>query len=157
MKRIIAVLLVAALGTGCGLRETEKPKEKVTATPARDYVSEGVLRLQQGDPVAAVRNFDEAIKQNPLDPRPYVLLAQTYMYTKDYHRAIDTLMAATRVAPNDGEVYYLLAVNYNLIKETGRAKASAQKSVEIYGQMRDEENFLKSVALLQGLMKPEAE
>jgi tetratricopeptide (TPR) repeat protein len=120
-----------------------------------DHIQEGIQHLQQANTVEAIKSFDEAIKNNPTDPSGYIILGETYMRLQEYNRAVDSLNAASRVAPDKGEIFYLLAINYGLLGKRDLAKENAQKSVEKFRLAKDEENFLRSLALLQGLMQPE--
>lgn len=157
MKRIVIIMLAAAFVSGCGSEKTEsKGKPQVTAKTAQDkFLNKGIQYLQEANTIDAVRSFDQAIKQNPLDPRGYMILGQTYMRMNAYDRAIDTLSAAARIVPEKGEIFYLLAVNHGLAGNKDLAALNAQKSVELFRQKQDEENFKKSLALLKGLMATE--
>ena len=125
-------------------------------TATHDFMQEGVQYLQEANVPDAIRSFDEAIKKNPTDPQPYMILGQTYMRINDYTRAVDTFSAALRVSPNKGELHYLIAVNYGLAGDMELARKNAEASIEIFRQQKDEENFLRALTLLQGLaQKPE--
>lgn len=168
--RFVIVLCCLIVLSGCGSpqqttssSETESQlpvDEKAMAAKARtpsqsmdeNFIAQGVEHLQDADTLGAIRNFDEYIKRHPQDPRGYIILGQTYMRLNDYPRAIDTFSAATRVAPDQGDLYYFLAMNYGLNNNLDMAIASAQKSVVLFREQKDEENFLRSLALLQGLM-----
>lgn len=169
--RFVIVLCCFLVLSGCGSPQPTAPSREaesqvtvdesaVTAAKARvtpqgmdeSFIAQGVEHLQGADTLGAIRNFDEYIKRHPQDPRGYVILGQTYMRLNDYPRAIDTFSAATRVAPDQGELYYFLAMNYGLNNNLDMAIDSAQKSVVLFREQKDEENFLRSLALLQGLM-----
>lgn len=158
MKRFLVVMLAVAFVSGCGSPSTgskSKPKAtpKETAKRVQDkFLNEGIQYLQEANTVEAVRSFDQAIRQNPLDTRGYMILGQTYMRMNNYDRAIDTLLAASRVSPDQGEIYYLLAVNHRLAGNPELAKENVQKSIELFRQTKDERNFKKSLVLLKGLM-----
>ena len=167
--RLVIVLIVLAVVSGCGSGQEKSeraaepqaaassPMEMAspTATPGTAQkprlIQQGVDYLQDANPVAAVHSFDEYIKQHPNDAQGYLILGQTYMRLNDYPRAIDTFTAATRIAPEQGEAYYLLAMNYGLSGNFEKAIESAQRSVELFRAQKDEQNFLRSLALMQGL------
>jgi len=161
MKIILVTVCVAVLLSGCGRAEQPseqkagmaKPVVKSQSAMERDFVKEGLSHLKQANPGAAIKSFDQAIKQDPADPGNYLVLGETYMRLRDYPRAIDSLSAALRVAPGRGDIHYLLAINQGLMGYDDLALASAQRSVEIFQEQRDRDSFLKSVALLQGLIQ----
>lgn len=152
MKRV-AVVLLALFICGCGSGPSKEEKQAAGGFLKRDYFGEGVRQLKQGNPLAAIKSLNLAIRQSPLESKSYLLLGETYMRLKQYDRAADTFLAASRVAPNEGEIYYLLAVNYGLSGDLNLAQLNARKSVLLFQQEKDEKNFKKSLALLQGLMK----
>jgi Tfp pilus assembly protein PilF len=128
----------------------------MAATPAAAgssnlKIATGMDYLRQGDIRQAIKSFDEAIKENPKDVQGYMILGQTYMHMKEYNRAIDTLTVATQVAPDNGQAHYLLATNFGLAGNYSMARVQAQRSAEIFRKNQDENNFKRSVALLQGL------
>lgn len=146
-------MLVVASMVGCGAPQQEAAEVKMQGSES--YLNQGVRYLKEANVTEAIKNFDEAIKQDPLDTRGYMILGQTYMRLNDSSRAVDTFSAAARVAPNSGEIQYLLAVNYGLMGEMDLARQSAQKSVEIFKALQNDEDFAKSLSLLQGLMTTE--
>jgi len=158
MRNLLIGTVIALLICGCGgppQAKAVKPKEvkQVAALTETDYVEEGIKHLQDSQITEAIQSFDHAIKQDPLNADPYLILSQTYMRLKQFDRAIDTLEAAQRVAPNRGDVEYMLAINYGIAGQEDLAKKSAQKSIELFRQDQDEDNFMKAVALLQGMIK----
>ena len=162
MKKFLAGLLLLAV-SGCGgpppKSETTQPQFPETEqsalkpSPQTKYVDQGLEYLKAGKLAAAIKSFDEAIKQSPKDLRGYVVLGQTYLRVKDYSRAIDTFTAATRVAPDQGDIYFFLAVSQNMAGNKEQAVINAQKSAEVFRQKNDQVNFRKSVLFLQSLMQ----
>lgn len=161
---IIALALFALVG--CGQKESSAPSAQeasssapasrvsnlqATALKSQAYINEGLKQLEQSNIPAAITSFDSAIKANPRDPRGYLVLGQAYLRLKRFDRAIDTFSAMIRVAPRDGEAYYLLAVSYGLSGDKALAKENAEKSIKIFQSQKDEERFMRSVALLNGL------
>lgn len=149
MKKIFLFLLTVIL-IGCG--KAEQKEEKFEGVVAKkDYVAEGFQYLQAGNVQQAIFTFDEAIKQDPANPQNYLVLAEVYIRLKNFERAEDTAAAALRVAPNNGDVYYLLGLSRTFQGKLKEATEAAQKSVEIFIQNREEEKFKKAVAMLKGL------
>jgi len=161
MKNVLLFLTAVVFLAGCGSSKNEGAAQAPSANQSQTMAAEqasanpaiatGVDYLHQGDIKGAIKSFDEAIRQNPKDVQAYLVLGQTYMHLKDYNRAIDTFTVATRVAPDNGQAHFLLATNLGLAGNYSLAKLEAQKSLEIFRQNKDELNFKRSVALLQGL------
>jgi Tfp pilus assembly protein PilF len=174
-KTVFIFLIFVAMGvSGCsrppqeqkssdllsGQQTTQGSAQNLIAANAskRDgHLQEGIRYLRGGNLKAAIESFDEAIRLNPQDPAGYIILGQTYMRMQDYNRAIDSFSAALRVAPQQGEIYYFLALNHSLIGNKEQAKENVQKSLEIFRQQEDEEKFLRSLALLRDLARPEGQ
>jgi len=152
MKKFLFPVLILVLFVGCDSKSQTGFKG---VTAKKDYVSEGMKFLNEADIPRAIRSFDMAIKQDPTNVDNYLVLGQVYMRLKQYDRAVDTLSAATRVSPENGEVYYLLATSKALDGRMEGAIESAQRSVEIYMQNRDEDRFKKAVVLLKSLSVPQ--
>ena len=168
MKKIFIVLVAGIMIWGCGSSEEKKADKAGTpfakqiarqqraaasSTKAKDFIEDGIEHLQDAEVKAAIQSFDNAIRQNPWDPEPYLILSQTYMRLKNYLRAVDTLSAAERIAPDRGDIPYLLAICYGILGKQDLAAASAKKSIELFRASKDEEHFKKAIALLQGLLE----
>ena len=163
MKKLGIILAVCILVWGCGARENEystnpppqaqQPLAAVSGqTEPSSLVQEGIDHLQDAEIAEAISSFDNAIRQDPLNPDPYIILGETYLRLKNYSRAVDTFSAAERIAPQRGDIQYFLAIGHGLMGKEDLAKVHARKSIELFRQDEDEENFLKAVALLQGLL-----
>ena len=157
-SRILIIGLGLALA-GCG-SNTNQPgssqgpsmsKSQTAKLNNQAQIDEGLRLLQESNIGGAIKSFDEAIKASPTNPEGYLVLGQTYLRLKEYDRAIDTFSAASRVAPQEGEIYYLLAVSHGLAGNGNLARENAEKSIEIFQGQKNEEKFVRSVALLKGL------
>ncbi|MEW5895382.1 MAG: tetratricopeptide repeat protein [Candidatus Omnitrophota bacterium] len=161
MNRLFSVLLVALLLTGCGLRsetqpvenkEVKKAPEAQSQTPAgTDFIQAGIELIKKGDVINGIHAFDEAIKQNPTNLQPYILLGQTYMHANQFDQAVDSFLAALRIAPDHGEIYYMLAIANGLRGRKDLAVNNAEKALLLFQKDKDGENFKKALVLLQGL------
>ncbi len=163
MKKALMIFVLVAIFAGCGEAKKNdgakavtgavKKSQTVAAVPAANnsLIAAGLDHLKQGDVKSAIKSFDEAIRDNPRDVQGYLILGQTYMHLKDYNRAIDTFIVATRVDPENGQAHYLLATNLGLAGNYTMARVQAEKSAEIFRKEQDGANFKRSVALLQGL------
>lgn len=148
-KYFILALLSLFIFSGCGQKKEEKKFQGVSAK--KDYITEGMNHLKEGDIPRAIYSFDVAIKNDPTNITNYIILGQVYMRLNNFDRAVDTLSAATRVDQNNGEVYYLLATSKAFQGEKEDAIKMAQRSVDIFMNQRDEDRFKASVALLKSL------
>ncbi len=169
MKKIfIGVMTMSLFLVGCGSHEdatgveTQSESKQVASTVSPDsaigaqqLIEQGKKHLNERDVPLAIKNFHDAIVENPRGEEAYLILGQTYMELQSYDRAIETLSALTKVDPGNGKAYYLLAVANGMGGHKELAKKNAQMSVEIFQGKKDQENFLKSLALLQGLLKSE--
>ncbi|HPB67342.1 MAG TPA: tetratricopeptide repeat protein [Candidatus Omnitrophota bacterium] len=151
MKRGCLIFAIMICAFGCEQKKEVKLEVPVPTPAAHDFMKDGIEYLEQAKVPEAIKSFDEAIKQNPVDPQPYLLLGQTYMRISDYTRAIDTFSAALRVSPDKGSLHYLIAVNYRLMGDVELARKNVEASIEFFRQKQDEKNFLMALALLQEL------
>ncbi len=148
MKKLALVLVVLAM-VGCDNKTTSLQKE---IAPNINYLSQGIELLKQGKGADAIESFDNAIRQDPADVQAYLVLGQTYMMIKQYPQAVSTYNAAARVAPNQGEVFYLLALSEAMSGNIQKAFESTQKSISIFQQQNNDEGVKKSAALLEQFM-----
>jgi cytochrome c-type biogenesis protein CcmH/NrfG len=157
VKKHYFILFVLILCLGCGSnnqspQQGAKPPEG-SVDVSNALMEQGKKFLNSGDIRKAIAVFDQAIMQNPSNLQAYTILSELYMRMKDFNRAVDTLRAAERVAPENGEIKYLLALNLGFAGHASDAITTAQQSAEIFQRERDDENFKKAIGLVQGLMK----
>jgi len=158
MKRLLMILVIGALAAGCGLK-SEAPQEKSTAVQKsvksagaeNNYLTLAVALLKKGEVGPAIQALDEAIKQDRNNVQAYVLLGQTYMHANQYDRAVDSFLAGLAVEPDQGEIYYMLAIANGLRGRKDLAVNNAEKALLLFQKDRDGENFKKALVLLQGL------
>lgn len=164
MRGFVAwMMLVVMLMAGCGLRPDEtksaqksaKTAEQIFQTDkevsAQSYLDKAINFLKEGKIVDAIQHFDEAIKNDPLNVSAYLLLGQTYIHLNEFDRAADSFKAALNVAPDQGEIYYMLAITNGLRGRKDLAVTNAEKALLLFSQDKDGENFKRALALLQGL------
>ncbi len=166
MKKSLIIFAAVAFFVGCGQApKTDGAKidsgsnalnVAAAGQAINPLIASGLVNLQKGDVKAAIKSFDDAIRENPKDVQGYIILGQTYMHLKDFNRAVDTFMVATRVDPENGQAHYLLATNLGLAGNYTLARVQAQKSAEIFQKNKDANNFKRAVALLQGLPQANA-
>ncbi|OGX08604.1 MAG: hypothetical protein A2Z88_01530 [Omnitrophica WOR_2 bacterium GWA2_47_8] len=163
MKKISVFIFASVLFAGCGSpasksnsadtnQQVKSPTE--SAETISYYLKEGADSINNGDVSNAIKNFGEAIKTNPQDSRAYALLGQAYMRLQRYDQAAEAFSTGLKFNPENGHLNYLAAVTYGLQGDKEMATQHAQKSVQIFQDTHDEENFKRSLALLHGLLKP---
>ena len=153
MKRQTIFLLSILLVAGCGKKEGQEAQFR-GVQEKRDYAGEGLNYLKQKDIVRAIQSFDMAIRQEPTKVENYLTLGQVYLHLQQPARAADTVSAAIKVAPQNPDAYYILALSEAMDNKKDQAVEAAKKSAELYAAIKNEEMFKKSVALVQGLSQP---
>lgn len=152
LKKFLFYSILSVLLVSCG---SKAPEEKARARKVNvNYIEQGMNFLAQADVPRAIASFDQAIRNEPTNPNNYIILGQVYLRLENYERAIDTLRAATRVAPNNGEVFYLLATSHILRgpEHHELALKAAQRSAEIYYQLGDKERLEQALILVKTLV-----
>lgn len=172
MKRVILAVVAGLMIAGCDSAKKDPAQEPSMAAKAvkeapaavvkksavtTDFYAQGLKHLGEGDVNEAVQSFVRAIQESPADPESYLVLGQIYMRTENYGEAVQAFTAASRVAPGRGDIYYLLALAHGFNGERELAKQSAERSVEIFSQQQDEENFTRSLSLLQSFYRADEE
>lgn len=163
MKNLFLVAALVSLA-GCGQRESsallEKPLEpskqavsvnNVRAAQSKKLLAEGIKKLNDGQVAPALKDFNEAIVIDSNDEEAYLILGQTLMRLQSYDRAADAFSALVRIEPNNGKAHYLLAIANGLSGNKEAAKVNAQRSIELFQSQQDQEGFMRSLALMQGL------
>jgi tetratricopeptide (TPR) repeat protein len=158
MRKVIVAVIAMSLFLGCQPRTTEKKYEG--AQEKKNYMALGMKYLSEKDIVKAIASFDQAIRQDPRNIENYLTLGRVYLHLKIYDRAIDTFAAATRVDPVNGMAYYFLSLSQgerNKPEDRTAAIEAVKKSIIIFKQKKDEENFRKAMTLFQVLMGKQPE
>ena len=160
MKKHVGLMMSCLIfAVGCGGQKPQAKQQEFKGTEvSRDYIAQGMKFLGEADIQRAIHSFDQAIEADPKNADNYLVLGQVYLRLKQYGRAADTFLGATRVAPNNGEAYYLLATSLALNDPGNRQPAieAAQKGVEVFMQQKDEERFKRTLVLLRSLVGPES-
>ena len=161
MKIITLLLMFVFFGTGCGQKDpAPQPSEMVKTqmeAPAKNYIQEGVAYLNKSDVASAIHSFNKAIIQNPQDPKPHLILAEVYMHLQKFDYAITNLDRAVVLDPNNGSAYFLRGICRGLGGDRKTAIKDVERSVAIFQQKKDEENFKKALLTLQQMMASENE
>lgn len=151
LKKIFFYSLLSVLVASCG-SPNSKGEMKDQAGNV-NYIEQGMGFLAKADVSRAIASFDQAIRNEPTNPDNYIVLGEVYLRLESYERAADTLQAATRVAPNNGEIFYLLATSRMLQGPEYRdvALKAAQRASEIYYQNQDKERLAQALMLVKTL------
>ena len=161
MKRIVSVIILGLLVAGCGLGPDTSEADSASVGQRNQQVSQpqemrpmvarAVNLIQSGDIGGGLRALDEAIMADPRDIQAYTLLGQAYLHLNQLDRAFDTFGAGLRVDPDHGELHYMVAIVNGLNGRRDLAIESAERALAIFQQERDEDNFRRTLGLLQGL------
>lgn len=65
-----------------------------------EYIKEGVLAEQDGEPEKAISLYEEAIKQNPLEEKPFNRLMTLYRQEKEYEKELRVINKALKLFQN---------------------------------------------------------
>lgn len=152
-KKILLVVLVAVFA-GCGLRSDNKDAKSRKSTQQlsqKNYKAEGMALLQQNEIADSIKSFQNAIKQDPGNITNYVLLSQVYTRLNNPKGSIDALTAALQVAPENGELYFLLAQSFLKDQNLDEAIMAGKKSVEMFVKQQNEPGLRKAIILLQAV------
>jgi tetratricopeptide (TPR) repeat protein len=98
---------------------------------AQDRLQAGMSALTQGNLAEAQANLEAAAKQNPNDPRAWVLLAQTYARQKNQASALEAARKAETLGAENPEILQALANVYSgLIPDAGKAASLGARYAE---------------------------
>lgn len=117
----------------------------------RQLLQTGMQQLSEADVTDAIKTFGEVIKLDPTDTRGYFVLVQTYIRLQNFENASNVLDTIIKLDPENGQAFYLKAITSGFLGQKDIAMVAAQKSAQIFQEKRDEENFKKSIALVQSL------
>lgn len=157
MKRVFFYSILSVLLVSCGAPSSRDADKSASAQKNVNYVEQGMNFLAQADVPRAIASFDQAIRNDPANPANYLILGQVYLRLENFDRAADTLQAAARVDPNNGEIFYLLATSRMKQGPEYRDQAlkAAQRCAEIYYQQEDRERLEHALVLVKTLTDPE--
>ena len=161
MVRKWIVILVALLSiVGCNAREQAQDKNAgsnpaLVKEAAAKLMQQGVQFLNQKDIPKAVVSFEAAIKVDPTNVQPYMVLSEVFMTLKSYPEAINVLGRAANVFPENGYVFYMLSVANQNYGASLPAVLAARHSAELFKAQNNQEGFGQAALLVQSLVKNE--
>ena len=157
------ILLCAVMGLlvlgGCQPKEESNnqtdPSAGITSQrkeAARKLTAQSVVLLGQKDYQGAVGSLDAAIKADPTDQDPYLILGQILLKAGEFQRAADFLDAAVKNFPDNGMIFYMLSIANQMSGKKLPAVLAARRSFEIFKDANDQDNAQKSALLLQQII-----
>lgn len=141
-KFFIGVILVFFI-VGCGKKE---PVAKI------NYIEEGLKYLAQQDLGNALKSFDLAIQKNPKNVETYLMVAEIYFKLKNYAGAEALGLKALQLDPENGDVYYLLAMARGAQGNEKEAFELLKSSLQAFSQRQQQEKAEMVVGLLQRMV-----
>lgn len=154
MRVLIAFLAVVLLASGCQKKqeaaETGIPQDRQEM--AKKLIVKSLADLQNKDLKSAVSTLEESIKLNPTSSDAYLLLGQILLKVQEYKRAAGFLDDAAKIFPNNGTIFYMLAIANRMDGKKLPAVLAARRAVELFQEAQDKDNMLKSAVLLQDLI-----
>jgi tetratricopeptide (TPR) repeat protein len=111
--------------------------------------AEALALLGKKDYQGAVAALDAAIKFDPTNRDPYLLLGQILLKSGEFKRASEFLDMAAKMFPEDGMIFYMLSIAHKMDNEKLPAVLAARRSYELFKAAKDEENTQKAAELLE--------
>lgn len=158
MRKIIGFVLAGIFLYGCSAgekapaaKQESDSRMSVLEQNKQKLVKAGMEYLNQGKIPEAIKILNQAVLLDPGDASTSFVLVQTYIHLKRYESAVGILDNIIKMQPDNGEAYYFKGVASGLAGNREEAMEAAKKSVAIFQEKRDEQNFKRAVVLLQGL------
>jgi predicted Zn-dependent protease len=157
MKKLFLVLIASVLLAGCQPKSQENAGTAGVADEQRKEASrkltiQAMGLLGQKDFQGAVSSLDAAIKFDPSNQDPYLILGQLLLKSGENERAAEFLDNAVKNFPENGTLFYMLAVANKMNEKKLPAVLAARRSFEIFKNANDQENAQKAAILLQQIV-----
>lgn len=158
MQKFLLCLFVVVICTGC------QPKQESSTQNNSDDISvqrkeasvkltqQSILMIEQKNLKDALSSLDAAIKLDPTNQDPYLILGQILLKAGEYDHAVDLLDNAAKNFTDNGMIFYMLSVANKMADKKLPAALAARRSFEIFKQNNDKDNAIKSAALLQEII-----
>ncbi|NJO71294.1 MAG: tetratricopeptide repeat protein [Oscillatoriales cyanobacterium RM1_1_9] len=117
------------------------------------FRNRGKARIQLGDYLGAITDFEQALKQDPQDAAVYVARGNAYRLSGKYVEAIQDYSQALKINPKDALAYYNRAIAQVCIEETQQASEDYQRAASQFCEQEDWENYQKALDSLKKLQK----
>ena len=158
MNKIVVCVLMGLVFIGC------QPKEEDNAATSgnnvamqrkdasRKLTSQAIAMLGQKNFQAAVTSLDAAIKFDPSNQDPYLLLGQILIKSGENAHAMEFLNNAVKNFPDNGMLFYMLSIVNKLENKKLPAVLAARRSFEIFKNAKDDINAQNSAVLLKQII-----
>ena len=159
MRKIIMCVVAGLILAGCQSKEAENNQASSPAMTAqrkeaaRKLTVQAMVLLNQQNYQAAVTSLDAAIKFDPTDQDPYLILGQILLKAGEYPRAMEFLDNAAKNFPDNGMIFYMLSIANKMGGKKLPAVLAARRSFEIFKNTNDQENTQKAAVLLEEVIK----
>ncbi|MBF0490650.1 MAG: tetratricopeptide repeat protein [Candidatus Omnitrophica bacterium] len=155
MKKIICMVCLGLMLAGC----QQAPQDQVVGNnserqvAAKKLFAQGMMLLQQKDLKGAVASLQASIKVDPADPNPYLVLGQILLKAEQNEQAAEFLDQSAKNFPDNGTIFYMLAMANRMNGKNLPAVLAARRSYEIFNTTGDAESARNSAILLEELIK----
>ncbi len=109
----------------------QPPQTPTVQTKAKNFLKQGLDKLNQGDYPGALENFKQALRLNPYFTEAYVCQSIIYFYQGDYLEAIANCDQVLRINPKNADVYNNRGLNHCALGDYKEAIADFNQVLEI--------------------------
>lgn len=155
MNKIIVCAAAVLVLAGCQSKQAndnQSPSADQRREAARKLTTAALGQLNQKDVQGTVTDLSAAIKADPTDKEPYLLLGQILLKAQQYEQASELLDAAAKNFPDDGMVFYMLSVADKMAGKKMQAVMAARRSYDIFNAANDKDNAQRSAILLKEIV-----
>jgi predicted Zn-dependent protease len=157
VNKILLCMVAVLVLSGCQQKESAQNNggpnvEAQRKEAARKVTQQAMMLLSQEKYQEAVAALDAAIKLDPTDQDPYLMLGQILLKAGEYDRAVDFLDNAAKNFPNNGMVFYMLSIANRMDGKKLPAVLAARRSFEIFKGAGDKEGAEKAALLLEQII-----
>lgn len=157
MKKVFLCLLIGSvLMVGCRPKESaDTPAPQITPerqAASRKLTAQAVELFGEKKYQESVASLDAAVRMDPGNQDPYMMLGQILLEAGEYQRAADFLDNAAKNFPDNGMVFYMLSISNRMLKKKLPAVLAARRSFEIYKNAGNEHQAAQSAMLLQQII-----
>ncbi len=160
MKKIFVYAVLGFVLAGCQPKEQSNTQETTAAADVAEQRKEAARRLTvqamtmlgQKNYQGALGSLDAAIKFDPTNQDPYLILAQILLKAGEYTRASEFLDGAVKAFPDNGTLFYMMGIAHKMSGKKLPAVLAARRSFEIFKKANQAEDAEKAAVLLQQII-----
>ena len=153
MNKLLMCVLMGLVLAGCQPKEENAGQanavDQQRKESAKKLTVQAMALLEQKNYQGAVASLDAAIKFDPTDQDPYLILGQILIKAGEFARATEFLDNAAKSFPDNGMMFYMLSIANKMSGKKLPAALAARRSFEIFKNANDQENAQKAAILLQ--------